>query len=371
MRINEFINTINASFYTGVPDSQLKALCDYLMENYGIDSEHHIVGANEGNCVGMAVGYHLATKKVPVVYLQNSGEGNIINPIASLANTDVYGIPMLFVIGWRGEPGVHDEPQHVFQGKVTLKLLEDMDIKAYVIDSNSTVEELSTVMKEFNELFEAGKQAALVIKKGALENDSSPKYTNDNFLRREDIIDHIIKFSNNDPIISTTGKTSRELFELREKYNQGHETDFLTVGGMGHNSSIALGVAINKPDKRVWCIDGDGALIMHMGAVATIGAISPDNLIHIVINNEAHESVGGLPTVSGNVNWKQIALGCGYKQVYQVETYEELDKVLENVVNQKELTFIEIKSGIGSRDDLGRPTLSAMDNKNAFIGFLN
>lgn len=371
MKIKDFINEIDASFFTGVPDSQLKALCNYLMSTYGIDANHHIIAANEGNCVGIAAGYHMATKKVPVVYLQNSGEGNIINPVASLANTDVYGIPMLFIVGWRGEPGVHDEPQHVYQGKITLKLLEDMDIQSFVIDPETTVEELQNVMVEYKALFSKGQQAAFVIKKGALENDVSPKYKNDNKLVREEIIEHLIKFTGTDPIISTTGKTSRELFELREKHSQSHETDFLTVGGMGHNSSIALGVALNKPEKRVWCIDGDGALIMHMGAMATIGSVSPDNLVHIVINNEAHESVGGLPTVSGNVDWQLIAKGCGYKHRYSIDTYEELDNVLETVTKERELTFIEIKSGIGSRADLGRPTISAADNKKAFVNFLN
>ena len=270
MKVEKLTALLGADFYTGVPDSQLKALCNYLMGTYGIDPKHHVIAANEGNCTALAAGYHLATGKVPVVYMQNSGEGNIINPVASLLNEKVYGIPMIFIIGWRGEPGVHDEPQHIYQGEVTLKLLEDMGIASYVIGKDTTDEEVEAAMAGFAPLLAQGKDVAFVIRKGALTTDVKVAYANAYTMRREDVIRHIIDVTGNDPIISTTGKASRELFELRTARGESHRHDFLTVGSMGHSSSIALGVAAHQPDKKVWCIDGDGAILMHMGAMAVI-----------------------------------------------------------------------------------------------------
>lgn len=370
MKIDNFVNTIGSDFFTGVPDSQLKSLCDYLIFKYGTDAHHHIIAANEGNAVALAAGYHLSTRKYPVVYMQNSGEGNAINPMASLMDEHVYGIPAIYVIGWRGEPGVHDEPQHVYQGMITCKLLDLMNISYMVIDKNTTDEEMQEKMKDFSDLLSQGKSVAFVIKKGALSNDNKVSYHNDYAATRESVIDTIIKYTGEDPIVSTTGKASRELFELREKYNQGHQHDFLTVGSMGHSSSIALGIAINKPEKRIWCIDGDGALLMHMGSMTCIGNYAPDNLIHIVINNEAHETVGGMPTNTKQLDLLKISEACGYKKCYKADNLDELNKVLSEAVENKVLTFIEVKASIGARADLGRPTTTAKENKNMFISFL-
>lgn len=371
MKVTELIKRLNSDFYTGVPDSQLKPLCNYLINTYGIDKNHHIIAANEGNCVGLAAGYYLSTNKVPVVYMQNSGEGNIINPVASLLNEKVYNIPMIFIIGWRGEPGVHDEPQHIYQGEITIKLLDDMNIKSFIIDKDTSLEELDKIMKKFNKLLNEGKQVAFVVRKNALEYEEKVIYKNDNSMTREEIIEHITKISKNDPIISTTGKASRELFEIREKNKESHEYDFLTVGSMGHSSSIALGVAINKPNKKVWCIDGDGALLMHMGSLPVIGSINPNNLVHILINNGAHETVGGMPTAISNTKITDIAKACNYKKVYSVDNFKDLDKVLKEVKDNNELTFIEILSSIGARSDLGRPTTTANENKENFMKYLN
>ncbi|MDE7162837.1 MAG: phosphonopyruvate decarboxylase [Clostridia bacterium] len=370
MNVKEFVNAINADFFCGVPDSQLKPLCDYLMNTYGIDKKHHIIAANEGNCVGIAAGYHLATGKLPVVYLQNSGEGNVINPVASLLNDKVYAIPCLFVIGWRGEPGVHDEPQHIFQGEVTLKLLKDMDIEAFVIDSSTTATDVEEIMKKWQLLFSKGKQAAFVIKKGSLEYAEKVKYENGNSLVREEIIRHIVSVSGSDPIVSTTGKASRELFEIREANGQGHKYDFLTVGSMGHSSSIALGLALNKPHQKVWCVDGDGAVLMHMGSMAVIGASNPENLVHIVLNNGAHETVGGMPTVASGIDLVAIAKACGYRNAIKVSTYSALDEALKNAKYSSGLTLIEVECSISSRKDLGRPTTTALDNKNNFMDYI-
>ncbi|SET21683.1 phosphonopyruvate decarboxylase [Natronincola peptidivorans] len=360
---------LNVDFFSGVPDSQLKPLCNYLMNSYGI-SNNHIIAANEGNAVALAAGYHLSTGKIPCVYLQNSGLGNIINPVASLLNKKVYGIPCVFVVGWRGEPDVHDEPQHVFQGEITLKTLEVMDIDYMIIDKNTTEEELHIKMKKFKLMLDSGKSVAFVVKKGGLSYDEKVKHKNENTTLREEIIRQITNAAEEDIIVSTTGKTSRELFEIREQNNQSHKYDFLTVGSMGHSSSIALGIALNKPNTRVWCIDGDGAALMHMGSMAVIGAKSPDNYIHVIINNGAHESVGGQPTVADDINFGQIALGCGYKAAYHAKDLNQLQDVLCEIQGKKGPIFIEIKSAIGSRDDLGRPTTTPTENKTAFMTYL-
>lgn len=370
MKIEKFVEILGAEFYTGVPDSLLKPFCNYLMNTYGIDSKHHIVAANEGNCAAIAAGYNLATGKVPVVYMQNSGEGNIINPAASLLNDKVYAIPVIFVVGWRGEPGVHDEPQHIYQGEVTVKLLEDMDIAAFVISKETTEDELALAMKDFKNLLSKGKDVAFVVRKGALSYDQDVVYKNDNKMSREEIIEHIALAAGEDPIVSTTGKASRELFEIRTAKGQSHKYDFLTVGSMGHSSSIALGVAVNKPETRVWCIDGDGAMLMHMGAMAVIGANKPNNLIHVVINNGAHETVGGLPTVASDIDIVKIAEACGYPNVISVDSFEKLDSALEAAKVKNELTLIEVKSSLGARDDLGRPTTTALENKENFMEYL-
>ncbi|MGN0477747.1 MAG: phosphonopyruvate decarboxylase [Ruminococcus sp.] len=371
MKVQDFVEILGADFYTGVPDSQLKPLCNFLMNTYGIDKEHHIIAANEGNCTALAAGYHLATGKTPVVYMQNSGEGNIINPVASLLNDKVYAIPMIFVIGWRGEPGVHDEPQHIYQGEVTVKLLDDMGIESFIIGKDTTKEELADVMVKFNKVLEIGKNVAFIVRKSALYYDENVEYKNDNIMSREEIIQHIVKFTGEDPIISTTGKASRELFETREANGQSHKYDFLTVGSMGHASSIALGVALNKPNSKIWCVDGDGAVLMHMGSMAVLGANKPNNMVHIIINNEAHETVGGMPTVSSSVDYVAVARGCGYPKAVCVDTFEDLDKELQIAKDSNELYMIEVKCSIGARDDLGRPTTTALENKENFMGYLN
>lgn len=357
------------NFYTGVPDSLLAPLCDYLIRTYGI-SEKHTICANEGNCVALAAGYHLATGKVPVVYLQNSGIGNIINPYTSLLNDKVYGIPCVFVIGWRGEPGLHDEPQHKFQGEKTVTILEHLGIKTFILSKETTNDELRAKVEEFRPLLFSGKSVAIVVRKGSLEPEDKVKYTNSYKLVREEAINSIVTASSKDIIVSTTGKTSRELFEIREAAGQSHIYDFLTVGSMGHSSSIALGISIQKPKTKVWCIDGDGAAIMHMGAMALIGQTAPQNLVHIVLNNHAHESVGGAPTPTGKIDLVKIAKACGYPVAISVEDIDSLNKTLQDAKNSKGLYFIEVKTAIGSRPDLGRPTTTAKENKENFMKYL-
>lgn len=369
MKVEDLLEELHSDFYTGVPDSLLKALCNTLMSEYGI-SKNHIIAANEGNCTALAAGYYMATGKVPVVYMQNSGLGNIINPVASLLNDKVYAIPCIFIVGWRGEPGVHDEPQHIFQGEVTVRLLEDMGIETFILDKDTTAAEVQKAVREFRPLLDIGKNVAIVVRKGAIETDVKMKYENAHTMKREDIIREITDVTGEDIIVSTTGKASRELFEIRESKGQSHKYDFLTVGSMGHSSSIAMGIAMQKPQTKIWIIDGDGAVLMHMGSMALMGANKLPNMVHIVINNGSHETVGGLPTVAESINLCKIAEGCGYPNTICVSDVESLQRALKEAKEKKELTFIEVKCAIGAREDLGRPTTTARENKEEFMKYL-
>jgi len=254
---------------------------------------------------------------------------------------------------------------------VTVKLLEDMDIRTFIVGADTTEAALSSAMEEFRGILEKGKDVAFVIRKGALTDAPKVEYKNNNTMLREEIIRHIVAISKEDPIVSTTGKTSRELFEIREANGQSHKYDFLTVGSMGHSSSIALGVAVQKPDRKVWCIDGDGAVLMHMGSMAVLGANKPSNLVHVVINNAAHETVGGMPTVAGSIDLVGIAKSCGYPNAVCVNSFTELDRELEEAKIKNELSLIEVKCSIGAREDLGRPTTTALENKKNFMEYLS
>jgi len=364
-----FYNWLTANgveFYSGVPDSLLKDICAYITDN--TPKDNHIIAANEGNAVALSAGYHLATGKLPMVYMQNSGMGNSVNPLLSLMDEKVYSIPVLLMIGWRGEPGIKDEPQHIKQGEVTVKLLEAMDVPYIVLSDDEAVAE-----RQVKEATDTAKKNsipfALVIKKGTFEKYSiKEKIKTDYPLSREDAIKQIVSLiDDKDVIVSTTGKTSRELFECREENKQPHYSDFLTVGSMGHTSQIALGIALQKPERKVICIDGDGAVLMHMGGMAIIGSKQPDNFVHIVINNGAHESVGGQPTVGLSVDMPAIALANNYKSAVKVSTADELDKALKNISKDSCPCLIEVLVKVGARADLGRPTIKPVDNKKDFM----
>ena len=373
MNVKDFVGCLQTAqqidFFTGVPDSQLKALCDYLYDTYGIGPKH-CIAHNEGGAVALAAGYYLSTGKVPCVYMQNSGIGNITNPVCSLTNTDVYGIPMVFVVGWRGEPGVHDEPQHKYQGKVTLELLKNLDIALFVVDDTTTVEQVMDQMQRFSPLLASGKSVAFVVRKGGLYKEIKTVYQNKNSLTRERAIQLITKARPNDIFVSTTGKASRELFEIRTQRGEEHRQDFLTVGSMGHSSMIALGIAMNKPGSRVFCIDGDGAILMHTGAMAVIGSRAPENFVHVVLNNEAHETVGGMPTVSGSVDYPLLAKACGYAKTLTAESEQSLIAQMELLDKLTGPVFLEVKVSIGARTDLGRPSTTPQKNRQDFMCFL-
>lgn len=366
MQVEKFLELCPSDFFVGVPDSQLKALCDEIMEKYGIGKQHHIV-ANEGNAVALAAGYHLASGKIPMVYLQNSGEGNAMNPLVSLASEKVYGIPMLLVIGYRGEPGVKDEPQHLFQGEITLDFLKLLQIPYFVLEKGTKEQELKNALEGFAKEFQKGRQAAIVVKKGALEKAHAYHYSNAYSYSREDAIRCIIEYAGEDPIVSTTGKASRELYEIREERGEDHSRDFLTVGSMGHASSIALGIALEKEGQRIICLDGDGALLMHMGALAVLGASGQKNILHILINNEAHETVGGQPTVSHTIDYGTVAKACGYSKSYLVRDQKHLERALLESAKEEGPIFLEVRCAMHSRENLGRPKESPKENKELFM----
>ena len=354
-------------FFVGVPDSLLKNFCSFVDDN--IEKDNHIIAANEGNAISIASGYHLATKKIPVVYMQNSGLGNCINPLTSLADKEVYSIPMLLIIGWRGEPGKKDEPQHLKQGRITREQLKILDIDYFVIDENT--DEKSCLEKVIKRINKNSSPVAILVKENTfkkykLKNKQKTIYK----LKREEAIEEIINLSNDSDIfISTTGKTSRELYEIRKNKGEAQK-DFLTVGSMGHVSSIALGVAIGLKKQRVICLDGDGSLIMHLGSLPIIGAISPKNLIHIILNNCAHESVGGQPTVANEIDFEKLSSALNYKNFFQSSNVKQINDCWSQLIDREgpSLFLINIKSS--SRKDLGRPESSPIENKESFMEFI-
>ena len=357
------------NFYAGVPDSLLKNLCAYITDH--ADAAHNIIAANEGGAVGLAAGHYLATAQIPVVYMQNSGEGNIINPLASLTDKDVYNIPVLLVIGWRGRPGVHDEPQHVKQGKVTTGLLNTMGID-YTVLSKEEDKAAVQIRKAVDYMRQTKECYALVIEKDTFETYTLQNVvTNDLTLSREEAIQTVAAaLDDKDCIVSTTGMISRELFEYRTLRGQGHERDFLTVGSMGHASQIALGIALEKSDRRVWCFDGDGAAIMHMGSMAIVASKAPRNYVHVVFNNGAHDSVGGQPTVGLTIDLPAIAHAVGYPHTYTVSCLAYLQQVLQTIKQTAGPILLEVKVKKGNRKDLGRPTTTPIENKEALMAFL-
>lgn len=355
----------NLSFYCGVPDSLLKHLCAYVEAN--IPQENHVITANEGSAVALACGHYLGTGHPAVVYMQNSGLGNAVNPIVSLADPRVYSIPMLLVIGWRGEPGTKDEPQHVVQGEISQQQLQVMGIPYLIVDSEtcsfSEIESLLDVMKKDS------RPVAILVRKDTFSeysvNNSCSRIAS---IGREQVIEHLLdNFCGQSLVVSTTGKTSREVYEIRR--DKGINcADFLTVGGMGHASSIAYGIAMATPQRRVICLDGDGAMLMHLGSLPVLASRDVSNFIHIILNNGCHESVGGQPTVADKIDLVNLGLSCGYRTVLRASTIGELDNCLNDLdLNCSGPVMIEIIIAAGSRKDLGRPKSTPLENKLEFM----
>jgi len=349
--------------FVGVPDSLLKSFCAYVADHARADE--HIIAANEGNAVGIAVGYHLATGRTGAVYLQNSGLGNTINPLTSLADREVYCVPLLLIIGWRGEPGKKDEPQHVKQGRISRDQLELLGIPCFILEAGSDV--VAVVEGAFGSLASTGAPAALLVRDKTFSHYAPVRRPQQSRFLREEALREILQLTRRDDlVVSTTGKTSRELFELRRQRNES-QRDFLTVGGMGHTSSIALGVALGAPNRRIVCLDGDGSMLMHMGSLPIIGDLKPKNLLHVVLNNGAHESVGGQPTVAGGIDIESIARASGYRDYAVAVDPATLRMAWERLAGGPGPAMLEVKIGVGSRDDLARPGRTPAENKRAFM----
>ena len=349
INVEEFLSALKKSdvtFYAGVPDSLLKSFCAYVTDTCG---ESHVIAANEGGAVGLAAGHYLATGKPALVYMQNSGQGNAVNPLCSLADPDVYSIPMVLLVGWRGEPGVKDEPQHVKQGKVTVSLFETLGIPTEVLPDDEAAA-LEVTRKMVEKAKTESRPVALIVRKGLFaEYKLQNKKSDIAALPREQAIEGLLRALPPDAVVvSTTGMISREVYETRERLGQDHSRDFLTVGSMGHASMIAMGIAKAQPNRKVYCFDGDGASIMQMGNMAIVGHSGCENLTHIVFNNAAHDSVGGQPTVGGEIDLPGIAATCGYNR-------------------DGAPTFKEIKVAKGARKDLGRPKEPPQVNKALYM----
>lgn len=373
MQVSDFYNELKnngINFFCGVPDSLLKDFCAYLSDH--CDKSHNIICANEGNAVALAAGCYLSSGNPSLVYMQNSGLGNAVNPLLSLIDEEVYNIPVLFLVGWRGEPDKKDEPQHKKQGKLTLPLLESLQMEYGILSENGS-DNLNVLKEALRYIKEEKKSYTLVVRKDAFDKYSPLHKANNSWvLGREEALEIITqKIGAQGIIVSTTGMISRELFEYREHNQQGHQQDFLTVGSMGHASSIALGVALNQPDKTVYCIEGDGAVLMHMGAMAVNASLQPANFKHILLNNEAHDSVGGQPTAVANVNFRSIAKACGYSFAQSVSNREDLINILAEFIIAPGPSFLEIKVKKGARTDLGRPNRTPIENKMDFMSFIN
>ena len=363
---------LGVDFYTGVPDSLLKPLNDVLYTTFGLNGAH-VVAANEGGAVGLAAGHYIATGKPALVYLQNSGIGNAINPIASLLNDRVYGIPCVFVVGWRGQPGVHDEPQHAFQGLVTKDMLTLCDLTVFEMTADTDAAAYDAMLEKCAPLLAAGKSVAFLVHQGGLTGEKAASFAGASTMTRESALNTLLHDAGrSDVFVVTTGKASREVFELREALGQSHGNDFLTVGSMGHANMVALGIAKAKPATTVWCLDGDGAMLMHLGGLVVEAQQRATNMIHVLLNNGVHESVGGMPVAGGDVQFAPLAQAVGFEAVYRADTEEQLQTLLPEIrqVSRDKRCFLEIMVRQGSRADLGRPTQTPQENLHALMATL-
>lgn len=360
----KFLETLVQSgveFYTGVPDSLLKEFCACVNETSKPGS--HVIAANEGGALALAIGYHIGTGKTPLVYMQNSGLGNAVNPLLSLASMEVYSIPLLLMIGWRGEPGVKDEPQHVHQGRVMMGMLNAMGVPAFILSNDQDIAAQQTIDAIKHAESITG-PVALIVKKGSFSPYEAPALSSNFAMTREEaIIEYAAKIETDAVVIATTGMASRELYEYRVSNSLGHERDFLTVGGMGHASQIATGIALSQPKRKVYCFDGDGAAIMHMGSLGITGMSGLSNLVHIVFNNGVHGSVGGQPTIGFDIDFCQIALACGYQSATQVKSLSEISESLMSNSVASGPRFVEVQTRPENRANIGRPTSSPVENK--------
>ena len=330
-------------FFTGVPDSHLNGFCNYALDHCG---SRNVIAANEGNAVGIAAGHYFASKEIPLVYMQNSGEGNTINPLASLVDREVYAVPMILLIGWRGQGNTEpNHPQHKLQGEITTKLLDLLRIPYSILTDNDDEFE-RIIEKAVTYCVENRTPYGLIAPKGVMADPNKPNNVDDTYpMSREEAIEVILDHMPENTVYSaTTGRATRELFFLRERRNETRSNDFLNVGSMGHASSVALGIALEKPDRHVVALDGDSAAMMHMGALTMVSVVDAPNFLHVVLNNGAHESVGGQPSAGHHVDFTSIAEACGYKTVgHAVASKEDLIDAVEKLRDCGHASFIDCR----------------------------
>ena len=362
--VKELLNTLKnnkINFFTGVPDSVLKNLSQSFNK---LHRSKHIIATNEGSAVSIGIGYYLSTRKIPCVYLQNAGLSNAINPLISIAHKKVYSIPLLLMIGWRGEPGTKDEPQHITKGKITTQLLKLLDINYCILKSRKDLFKLDNLIKKSQR---SKKTIACLVKRNILQLEKKISIKNDNSLPlRKDFITQFLQLiSNSSKIISTTGYTSRELMQIRKEKKLNKGKDFYMVGGMGHSAMVAMGYSMNSK-KQIFCLDGDGSILMHFGSLRTFGYLGNSKLKHILLNNNAHESVGGQPTTAAGINFEKIVKSLGYKNYFKISRTKEINSVVKRFINSKGPSFLEVLISCGTLTNLSRPN-NLIKIKNKFM----
>ncbi|UCH72495.1 MAG: phosphonopyruvate decarboxylase [Thermoplasmatales archaeon] len=370
IKCNDFFNLCkkyNFTFFSGVPDSTFKSWMSFLEKNN--EKIKNIVTVNECEAVAVCSGYHLSTGKIAVLYMQNSGLGKVVNPITSLCDQAIYSIPILLMIGWRGEPDTKDAYQLRKMGPITLKLLDLLDIPYKIISTDA--KELEDILKIAKEYMEKNSRSfALIIRKNIFEKLEEEFENGNDKISREEALKTILKNLDGDEVIvSTTGKISRELFENRTKKDECSH-DFYNIGAMGCAQSIALGISLQKKNKKVFVFDGDGSVLMQMGALATIGYHSPKNFYHIIFDNQSHDSTGGQPTYSDAVYLDEIAKACNYKNFEVVRDKSSLEKMIKKLKKNEGPFMLVIKVKKGARKNLGRPTMPPKKHKERFMKYI-
>lgn len=363
------LHKIGIDFFTGVPDSLLNDFCLYLTQN--IPDTQHVMAANEGNAIAIAAGNYMATGNIPLVYMQNSGIGNATNPLLSLTHPCVYSIPMVLVIGWRGDPSIKDHAQHKKQGELTTVLMKDMDIPYEILeDENKVICQFKWAAKKAKEI---SSPVALIVKKGILaQKEKHQEYPESQLMSREEVISAVIDvLGANAVYLGSTGRTTRELNEQLKIHGVGEGHEFQNVGSMGHVSSVGLGIALAKPNKPVVIFDGDAAAVMHMGALATNCRYKAGNMVHIVLNNGVNESVGGQPSAGYVVNLTAIAAACGYRSPgHEIENIEDLQQIVRENIDNKMPLFVDVHVRQGIRNDMPKLSIDHKAQKKALMDSL-
>ena len=364
IKVNSLINLLknnNNNFFTGVPDSVLKELSTSLQNK---TKKHHIIATNEGSAVSIGIGHYLSTKRVPCIYMQNSGLSNALNPLISIAHEKVYSIPLILIIGWRGSPRVKDEPQHNVKGKITESILKLLNIKYTIIRSNSD-------LKKFDKQIKIAKKkssiVACLIEQGTFKEIKKTNKNNDFYKLDKTLFlkTLLLTLEKSTKIISSTGYNSRELMYIRDKYKIKNTSDFYLVGGMGHTASVALGYSLSSKKKTI-CIDGDGSLLMHLGSIKTAGSFAGKNFKYIVLNNNSHDSVGGQNTYANDIDFEKLSTSLGFKNFYSIKSDKNLKTNIQKFLKGNTLNFLEVKVSNSNIKKLPRPT-NLIKIKNLFM----